>query len=92
MGKAKDRGMYEVPVYCMYNRLHAHVIGLAFNMYCNDNVEDVAYSNCIERDGIEIPLSRVLLLMNAPLPEFDSSDFCLLLSCQQSSVVSCREM
>ena len=82
----------KVHVYCMYNRLRAHVTDQTFKMYCNDNVEDVAYSNCIERDGIEIPLSRVLLLMNAPLPEFDPSDFCLLLSSQQSSVVSCREM
>ena len=31
-------------------------------MYCNDNVEDDTYSNCIKRDGIQTSLSRVLHL------------------------------
>ena len=49
-----------------HNRLCAHMMGLAFKMYCNDNVEDDTYSNCIGRDGIEISLSRALHLYGPP--------------------------
>ena len=41
-------------------------MGLTFKMYCNDNVEDDTYSNCIGRDGIEISLSRALHLYGPP--------------------------
>ena len=43
-----------------HNRLCAHMMGLTFKMYCNDNVEDDTYSNCIDGGGIEISLSRAL--------------------------------
>ena len=49
-----------------HNRLRAHMMGLTFKMYCNDNVEDDTYSNCIGRDGIEISLSRALHLYGPP--------------------------
>ena len=56
---AKDRGMYDtyVSACVQHNGLRAHMMGLPFKMYCNYNVEDDAYSNCIERDGIEIYLT-----------------------------------
>ena len=41
-------------------------MGLTFKMYCNDNVEDDTYSNCIGRDGIEVSLSRALHLSGPP--------------------------
>ena len=50
-----------------HNRLCAHTMGLTFKMYCNDNVEDDTSSNCIERDGIQISLSRVLHLYGCTL-------------------------
>ena len=49
-----------------HNRLRAHMMGLTFKMYCNDNVEDDTCSNCIGRDGIEISLSRALHLCGPP--------------------------
>ena len=49
-----------------HNRLCAHMMGLTFKMYCNDNVEDDTYSNYIGRDGIKISLSRALHLYGPP--------------------------
>ena len=46
------------------------MMGLTFKMYCNDNVEDDTYSNCIGRDGIEISLSRALHLYGPQTPPF----------------------
>ena len=64
---AKDRGMYVCISACVqHNRLCAHMMGLPFKLYCNDNVEDDTYSNCIGRDGIEISLSRALHLYGPP--------------------------
>ena len=49
-----------VSAFVQHNRLCTHMMGLTFKMFCNDNVEDDTYSNCIERDGIKISLSRAL--------------------------------
>ena len=44
------------------------MMGLTFKMYCNDNVEDDTYSNCIGQDDIEICLSRALHLYGPLTP------------------------